>query len=455
MILQLHPGQEKAMAQTKQTSMRLVLIILIVVVFLMGSSSEENDSDPVNPGDLLWVKHVGGASTVSGSAITSLSDNSTVVTGSFWDSTTFGDGESNETVLVSPEYEWPDIFIARYNPDSTLAWVKRAEGGTRSGFIADITALSDDSTVVTGSFWDSVTFGEGELNQTILVSAGHHDIFVARYNPDGTLAWASHAAGPLDSPSFLGITTLSDDSVVVTGTFDESVIFGDGEPKETTLESVGRVDIFVARYYPDGTLAWTKSAGGGGEERNDAITTLSDDSIVISGYFCGSATFGSGEPNETTLASAGIADLFVARYNPDGTLEWAIRASGANFEAGYGITTLSDDSIVVTGHFKDSATFGEWELNETILVSAGTYDDSIFVARYNTGGTLTWAKHAGGPYFEICLGGKGLGITTLSDDSTVVIGTFCESATFGEGEQNETTLTSEGESDIFIARFAP
>ncbi|MCX6647664.1 MAG: hypothetical protein NTY09_15075 [bacterium] len=441
-------------------------------------------------GDLLWAKRAGGASgnySDSGSGITTLSDNSTVVTGWFSGSATFGPGEPNQTVLTSAGDQ--DIFIARYNPYGSLTWVKSAGGGRGYGIttLSDnstvvtggsciarynpdgtlawaksaggsgegITTLSDNSTVVTGWFIDSATFGPGEPNETILTSDGSWDIFIARYGPDGTLAWAKRAGGAtLDdwcSESGYGITTLSDNSAVVTGMFNGSATFGPGEPNETILAAAGESDIFIARYNPDGTLAWAKSAeGASGYDWGKGITTLSDNSTVVTGWFIDSATFGPGEPNETILTSAGGDDIFIARYNPDGTLAWAKRAGGASdYDRGQGITTLSDNSTVVTGYFEGSATFGPGEPNETILTAAGS--DDIFIARYNPDGTLAWVKRAGGP------GGydSGWGITTLSDNSTVVSGSFFYSVTFGLGEPNETVLTSAGYFDIFIARFAP
>jgi hypothetical protein len=68
-------------------------------------------------------------------------------------------------------------------------------------------------------------------------------------------------------------------------------------------------------------------------------------------------------------------------------------------------------------------------------------------------GDLEWAKSVGGTNIEY--GEDCSGITTLSDNSTVVTGWFPGSATFGKSETNETVLTSAGKSDIFIARFAP
>ena len=401
-----------------------------------------------NPdGTLAWAKRAGGASGDWGNAITTRSDDSTVVTGAFRESCTFGPGEPNQTVLT-PAGGY-DIFIARYNPDGTLAWAKRA-GGASTELGNGITTLSDNSTVIIGDFRDSVTFGPGETNQTILTSTGDLDIFIALYNPDGTLAWAKRAGGAYSSDYGNGITALSDNTIVVTGMFEVSGTFGPDEPNQTILTAERWKDIFIARYNPDGTLVWAKRAGGAKFDGGNGITTLSDNSTVMIGDFTESATFGPGEPNQTILTSAGGRDIFIARYNPDGTLAWAKRSGGPAeyYNEGIEITTLSDNSTVVTGRFTNSATFGPGEPNETVLTSVG--DSNIFIARYNPDGTLEWAKCAGSSS-EDC----GYAITTLSDNSIVVTGSFERSATFGPGEPNQTVLTSNGNNDFFIARFNP
>ncbi|MCX6645585.1 MAG: hypothetical protein NTY09_04400, partial [bacterium] len=299
-------------------------------------------------GNLIWAKSAGGTDDDQGYGITTLSDNSTVVTGTFRDSASFGPGEPNQTVLTSTG-QFDDIFIARYNSDGTLAWAKCAGGTYPHDQGNGITTLSDNSTVVIGTFGSSATFGLGEPNETVLTSAGDSDIFIARYNLDGTLAWVKSAGGASENYADQGngITTLSDNSTVVTGRFNSSATFGPGEPNQTVLISVGYSDLFIARYNPDGSLAWAKRAGGAIYDYGKGITTLSDNSTVVVGEFSDSATFGSGEPNETVLTSDGWEnDIFVARYNPDGTLAWAKRAGGADYDFGNGITTLSDNSTV-------------------------------------------------------------------------------------------------------------
>ena len=458
--------------------------------------------------NLIWAKRAGGNGSDEGLAVATLSDNSTVITGYFGypsgGSAIFGPGEPNQTILIADG--GCDIFIARYNPDGTLAWAKRA-GGNGSDEGLAITTLSDDSIVVTGYFTGTyAVFGPGETNQTTLPPG---KFFIAKYNYiDGTLAWAKRAIGSISSGVYFGITTLSDDSTVVTGSFGGNAKFGPGEPNQKILTSAGSSDIFVARYNStNGTLAWAKHAGGLLEDDGYAITALSDNSTVVTGRFAHSATFGPGEQYETILTcSYATFAIFVARYNPDGTLAWAKYVQehqSTSNNAGYGITTLSDNSTVVTGIFQFSAIFGLGDPNQTTLTSGATNCD-IFIARYNPDGTLDWAKNAGlgdNPlsnegfgittlsdnstvltgyvssgdgyafiarhdpsgertwYKTIDAIGipqslSGYGITTLSDNSTVVTGFFEGIATFGLDEPNETILTSAGGPDIFIARFA-
>ena len=413
---------------------------------LSETNTEKKSATPAGPsGNLMWAKRAGGADVDEAKAITALSDGSVVVTGSFFGSATFGEDETNEQVLTSAGGY--DIFIARYNFDGTLAWAKRAGSFTFDTGLA-ITASSDNSTVVTGFFGGVAVFGQGEANETVLTSVGGYDIFVARYNYDGTFAWAKRAGGTLCDEG-LAAATLSNNSTVVTGVFAEEATFGQDEPNQTSMVSAGCHDIFVARYDSDGALEWAKRAGGTASEMSNSITAFSDNSIVVVGGFLRSSTFGQDESNETVLNSTGLMDIFIARYNSDGTLAWAKQAGGSDADVGMGITKLLDNSTIITGAFSGSSTFGSGDPNETILNSSGPAD--IFLARYNSDGILAWAKSAGG----VTDSDRGNGITTLFGNAVVVAGCFSGSATFGAGEPNEKVLTSAGANDIFIARYNP
>ena len=388
-------------------------------------------------GTLAWAKSAGGVDWDEGYGISSFSDGSSVVTGYFSGTATFGTG----TTLVSSSADY-DIFIARYNADGTLAWAKSA-GGTDTDIGLGISTFFDGSSVVTGVFMGTATFGTG----TTLVSSSPNpeDIFIARYNADGTLAWAKRAADLNDFVESLGISTFPDGTCVVTGRFQGTTTFYSlGTPgQQTVLVSAGYDDIFISKYNAYGTLVWANSAGGTDTDIGHGISTFSDGTCVVTGVFNGTATFGTG----TTLVSAG-RDIFVARYNADGTLAWAKRAGGTGEDVGRGISTFSDGTSVVTGYFQNTATFGPGDPNVTTLRSRG--EANIFIARYNADGTLVWAMPAVG-YFQVI----GNGISTFSDGTSVVTGYFTNTATFGAFEANETTLVSAGidANTLFIAKY--
>jgi len=402
-------------------------------------------------GALVWARRGGGTSFDRGLSVASLADGSLLLTGDFTDAATFGPGESGETMLTAPMGS-ADVFIARYNPeDGALTWVRQAGGsGDDRGF--GIAARPDGGSFVTGVFSLAAVFGPGEIGQVTLDSAGSSDIFIARYDPDGALVWARRAGGS-GSDGGTGVVALPDGDAVVNGAFEDLATFGLGESGETTLASDGPSDIFIARYRANGTLAWARRAGGRGQDWGVAAAAVADGGAVLTGTFEATATFGAGERSQTVFRGETVPpilepalDMFIARYRPDGTLAWARRAGGLAPDVGWGIAALPDGGAVVTGQFYLWATFGPGESAQTILASAGLSD--VFVARYNSDGTLAWARQAGGASDD-----AGLGVAALSSGGAIVTGGFKDQATFGPGEGSQTLLTSAGDADIFVARF--
>ena len=257
--------------------------------------------------------------------------------------------------------------------------------------------------------------------------------------------WAVRAGGLFNDRGW-GVEAFADHSCVVVGTFEGAITIGPGQPNETKLTSNGLVDIYVARFDRDGILDWAKQAGGTGTEFAGAIAGFSNGSFVVGGNFEETATFGAGEANETNLISEELADVFVACYNADGTLDWARRANGPDFASCRGIAGFPDGSCVVTAFFNGGFTFGEGEANETQLVSDEIAD--IFVARYNADGTLAWARRAGG--IATCTGND---IAAFADGSCVVAMRIEGTATIGSGGVNEINFTSDGETDVAVARY--
>ncbi len=286
---------------------------------------------------------------------------------------------------------------------------------------------------------------------------GDGDVDVAPLG--GLLEWAVQAGGTNPGDIGYSIAVLEDGATFVTGEFMAEATFGSGEENETVLVAAGYTpeeddpeyrDVFVARYHPDGTLAWAVRAGGRRTDVGRGIAVLADGSTLVTGHSREDAAFGQGEPNETTLAAPGV---FVARYNPDGALDWVVGTESPEpaSHLGLAIAALPDGSSLVTGNFTGSITFGSGQACETTLTATGWYD--VFVARFDAGGELEWARHAVGAIDGIR--DESTSIDVLSDGSFVTTGWFEFTATFGPGEENETTLETVGQWEMFITRHDP
>lgn len=168
----------------------------------------------------------------------------------------------------------------------------------------------------------------------------------------------------------------------------------------------------------------------------------------------GTATFGSLVVTNTS------ADFILAKVDAAGNFVWVQRVGGIGVPlvysdpitgnqsfipgffvaVGRAITVDVHGSCYVTGGFNGVATFGG-----TALYSAGGSD--AFVAKYDTAGTLVWAKRAGGTNEE-----SGDGIALDRDGNILVMGSFSGSAHWGNLYAGS-NLTSHAESDAFLAKY--
>ncbi len=176
---------------------------------------------------------------------------------------------------------------------------------------------------------------------------------------------------------------------------------------------------------------WAKNAGGISEDWSYNIAVDVSGNSYITGYFKGSATFGS-----TNLTSKGCIDIFIAKLDSSGNWLWAKKAGGTDWDGGLGITVDASGNIYVTGYFADSAIFGSTTLT-------GNEGDNIFVAKLDSNGNWLWVKKAGGTGYD-----RGIGIAVDASGNSYVNGDFSGTVTFGS-----TTLTSKGNSDIFVAKL--
>lgn len=80
--------------------------------------------------------------------------------------------------------------------------------------------------------------------------------------------------------------------------------------------------------------------------------------IYVTGYFSATANFGLDFGTTDIKTSAGGADIFITKINPNGTYGRTKRISGILCDEGHAITTDSLGSVYIKGSFRDSVNFG-------------------------------------------------------------------------------------------------
>ena len=95
------------------------------------------------------------------------------------------------------------------------------------------------------------------------------------------------------------------------------------------------------------------------------------------------------------MTNAGGAEVFVAKYNFAGTVVWAKRAGGTADDFGNAVALDAAGNTYITGYFQST----NINFSGTVLTNSGSAD--VFVAKYNSAGTLIWAQAEGGSGYDV------------------------------------------------------
>jgi hypothetical protein len=195
---------------------------------------------------------------------------------------------------------------------------------------------------------------------------------------------------------------------------------------------------------------WVQNFGSSSEEFVTAIASDLEGNIYVTGKTSELAlTIGS-----FTLNPLGGSDVFIAKFNSEGVVQWAKRVGGSEADEGWHIAADAS-GVYVSGAFGGSADFDP-DGGTTTLVGNGinphldlTYLDDGFIAKYDlSDGSLHWAKSIGSAW-TYAAGGKSL---YADGESLYATGVFVDVNDF-DPDAGTFNLTSAGSQDIFLGRY--
>ncbi|WP_070137930.1 T9SS type A sorting domain-containing protein [Crocinitomix algicola] len=359
-----------------------------------------------------------------------------LVTGYFTDSIDFSTGEEEEMHYSNGNR---DVFIQKLNAEGELIWAKTI-GGSGSDYPLCIVTDASANIYIGGGFRESMDFDPGD-EEVIRTSEAYTDAFLLKLDGNGNFQWVKTFGGSVND-QFLNLVISEDDDLFVSGNFESTVDFDDGDA-EIILSSVGSSDIFFGKMNLDGDIFWAKSFGSEGLDMNDGLTIDDASNVILSGRFKEDMDVDPSE-DELILETPGYTGGFVNKYSSDGEILWA-KAFGDpyNFIGNHGVLCDEDNFIYTAGYF-----YGTGDFNP----GAGTFNLTAVGEEYN----LYFLKLDNDGNFEKALalgsiaGGINMGGFCRNDENEFFyVGSFDENLDFnlGAGTANKTAA---GEDDVFL-----
>lgn len=407
-----------------------MLKVLLNLLFIFYISSTQAQS-------LVTAEVFHGNDSQQTSSVTTDSDNNIICSTGFWDDL---DADPGPGTLNFNAVSSQDVAITKLDPSGNLIWSKQL-GGT--GFETPMVVKADASNnvYVFGYFNGTLDMNPGP-GVTNLVSAGSDDLYVGKYDPNGTLLWAVRTGGTGTEQSY-GFDLDASGNAVVHGYFQNTIDFDPG-PGTANLTAAFAGSTFLLKLNGDGTYASVLLMAS---FYTNKIDVDASNNVYFTGLFWETVDFDPGPATHNLSATDFSADAFVFKLNSSNVYQWANKISGASSEQGTSIVyDPTSSSVIVGGFFEGTIDINPGPVVQN-LVTAGYVD--AFIAKFNGGdGTLAWGESIGGLNFESIYG-----VAVSATGSIWLTGTFVATTDFDPGVA-VFNVTTNGSNDIFKLNLA-
>jgi len=334
------------------------------------------------------------------------------------------------TEFFNPGFE--KAFLAKYDRDGLLVWVKFA-GGIEFSDGRGI-ASNKEGVYLTGSHQGTISFGM----LPPYTSVSGTDMFIIKYTPDGDEIW--HVSAGSDQDDYGEDITCDETNVYVCGRFSGSVLdYKDlsGEMVISTINTAdGQFDGFAAGFTTDGFHQWTRIIASGMDDDCRGLV-MDSEHIYLAGTIGQEAIFPFYPANPVPYK--GGKDAYVcALTRTDGATRW-VRTLAGDADGNQVVNDLSMDlsgSLYMTGFYNTNVV-----TTDSVNDSKGLED--IFLASYTNSGDEKWIKTAGGSGIDM-----GNGVCAATPEIVYLAGEYMDITAF-----DSNILPGDGNQNMFAARL--
>jgi len=232
-------------------------------------------------GVFQWFRDAGSVGRDEAKAVRCDGNGNVYVCGMYSKNCTFG----SQTLSTYNNTSYWDAFLAKYDTNGNLQWVKTGGGDVDDGAWS-LVVDNQNSVYISGEF-----AAYAQFSGSAITSAGEADSYVAKYNASGDLQWIKRGgSNKVDRARGMGTDGTN---IFITGQYGGTATFGGAAP----ITAVDTSDIYIAALDNNGAFKWAATIGG----KADTVETL--------GYESGNAVaaYSSGT-NGAVYATGGLLD---------------------------------------------------------------------------------------------------------------------------------------------------
>ena len=327
-------------------------------------------------GTLLWADTIG---TDIGSIAVEKNTGNMYFSGRFTGTLKVG----SKTFSTAPnDY---DICVVKYNGNGSVLWADVAGSDSVDGVSNHSTGTDDAGNCFVAGTFDNDTISFQGMS---LIPMGNQNGFVTKYNSNGSVLWTRQIGGAGCDAYISTMCVDKNGNSYITGSFSAAAL-SIGTFTLAPVSSWPTRDIFLAKYDSSGNVAWAKQIQYSGDQcgsYGNGITNMvsNETGLFIAGTFDDTLNFG----NNNMLISGGYCDMFAAKYDSAGNLNFAKQATGSGDQIGRDIQVDGMGNFYVTGN----CGYGGTGKFDAISISYASNSYTAYVAKYNPSGVVQWVK---------------------------------------------------------------
>jgi len=382
----------------------------------------------------LWTNSFGSSNREKFPALTIDSENNIYVAASFTGECFFPDNSS-----ITSDNNSQDVFLSKLDSDGNLLWKTNIIHGNNKEQLGAMICDEFDNLLMTGFFNTEAIIDTSEA----VINGDINDPFLIRIDKNTSVKWANSYSADQAITRILNLLYYEGD-YYVNGRFNGSLTTDLGTISSNTPSST---DIFLYKINSEGIGQWLRRSYGDNVDTPGNIEGDPYGNVYFTGYYISSSMSIdsiTGTVSSKSMVNQGNWDLFMAKYNKAGNLQWIEGYGGINREYALGLT-YSDNLLYMTGIFKDSIALGKDTL-ETLIAG----DQDILVSSINTSGQIIGSFSLGNET------GNEVGISVKkrkSNNSILLAGMY--PSDYIDIGPTQLTNTTPGSFDSFVAEVTP